>query len=317
MDIRRATPDDAGAIACLNVEVQAIYAQAQPRLFKRPARPGFSAPFFAEVLANPDHYAFIAYERGEPVGYIYAQQVLRAANPFRHAQRLLYIHHLCVTRERRGRGLGKALVARALTLAGELGIERVELDVWSFNEPARAAFAALGFAVYNERMCLEREAGALHVVTAEEADIPAWLELAAEVEPLFGPMVEEPGFLATLRQSINEQRAFCVREGGGPPGMPLMGGLLFATDPPAYKIGWLAVAGRHQRRGVGRLLVEHAIRRVQPPAEISLTTFSPDVAEGEPARRFYERMGFYPAEPAPPGPEGGSRQVYRRSFAGE
>jgi predicted N-acetyltransferase YhbS len=29
------------------------------------------------------------------------------------------------------------------------------------------------------------------------------------------------------------------------------------------------------------------------------------------ARVFYERLGFSPAEAADPGPEGGSRQVYR------
>ena len=31
------------------------------------------------------------------------------------------------------------------------------------------------------------------------------------------------------------------------------------------------------------------------------------------ARAFYERLGFNPAEAAPAGPEGGSRQVYRKA----
>jgi hypothetical protein len=31
------------------------------------------------------------------------------------------------------------------------------------------------------------------------------------------------------------------------------------------------------------------------------------------ARVFYERLGFTPAEAAAPGPEGGSRQVYRKT----
>ena len=31
------------------------------------------------------------------------------------------------------------------------------------------------------------------------------------------------------------------------------------------------------------------------------------------ARAFYERLGFIPAESAAPGPEGGSRQVYRKT----
>jgi hypothetical protein len=60
--------------------------------------------------------------------------------------------------------------------------------------------------------------------------------------------------------------------------------------------------------------VEHVFGVVQPPAVLSVVTFGEDVAEGLPARRFYERLGFRPAEAAPKGPEGGTRQVYRREF---
>ncbi|WP_204021287.1 hypothetical protein [Sinosporangium siamense] len=42
--------------------------------------------------------------------------------------------------------------------------------------------------------------------------------------------------------------------------------------------------------------------------------FGPDHpgASASGARTFYEQLGFTPAEAAAPGPEGGSRQVYRR-----
>jgi hypothetical protein len=47
----------------------------------------------------------------------------------------------------------------------------------------------------------------MHVALAQPADIPAWLELAAEVEPLFGPMVAEPGFHAALERNLARQTA--------------------------------------------------------------------------------------------------------------
>ena len=47
------------------------------------------------------------------------------------------------------------------------------------------------------------------------------------------------------------------------------------------------------------------------PATISVVTLRDDVDSGKPARLLYEHMGFSPAELAPIGPEGGSRQVYR------
>jgi len=38
------------------------------------------------------------------------------------------------------------------------------------------------------------------------------------------------------------------------------------------------------------------MERVRPPAELVVTTFSPGMPGGEPARRFYVKLGFQPAE---------------------
>jgi GNAT superfamily N-acetyltransferase len=154
----------------------------------------------------------------------------------------------------------------------------------------------------------------MRVAIAQEKDVVAWLRLASEVEHLFGPMVGDPRFRGALSRNIARGTAYCVREGNGPPGVPLRGALLFSPKPPTYTIGWLAVARRHRRHGVGKLLVEHVVGLAAPPGEMVVTTFGPDIAAGEPARRFYERMGFRPAEIAECGPGGDSRQIYRRTL---
>jgi ribosomal protein S18 acetylase RimI-like enzyme len=155
----------------------------------------------------------------------------------------------------------------------------------------------------------------MQVALAQPADIPAWLDLAAEVEFLFGPMVNDPAFHGALERSIQRQTAFCIRELSDVPGTPLMGALLFsATHAPHYKISWLAVSTRWRRMGIAQALVMPCFDRIQPPAELSVITFGSDNQAGRPARQFYERMGFQAAEAAPNGPEGGTRQVYRRQF---
>lgn len=155
----------------------------------------------------------------------------------------------------------------------------------------------------------------MQIALAQMADIQAWLDLAAEVEPLFGPMIADPGFHAALERNIERRTAFCIRERDARPGAPLMGALLFsATHAPHYTIGWLAVAQRWRRQGVAQALVEHCFRLVQSPAELAVITFGEDNVAGRPARRFYERMGFQAAEMAPNGPEGGTRQAYRRQM---
>ncbi len=154
----------------------------------------------------------------------------------------------------------------------------------------------------------------MRTAMAEARDIPAWLALAAEVEPLFGPLVHNERFRRALERNVARGSAICMRAGDGLPGSLLMGGLLLSAHPPQYQIGWLAVARVWRRQGVGRLLVQHALSRVRPPAAVSVVTFGPGVPGGDAARAFYAQLGFAPCEPAEKGPNGQSRQVYRRTI---
>ncbi|MEZ7006855.1 GNAT family N-acetyltransferase [Streptomyces sp. AD55] len=149
---------------------------------------------------------------------------------------------------------------------------------------------------------------------AREGDVPGFLRLAAEVEHWFGPMVENPAFHEAVHEQIRRSTAL-VADSSGP---GLRGGLLFGAKPPAYHVHWLVVAERARGQGVGRSLMAEATHRfVRGPGTLEVVTFGADhpgaLASG--ARVFYERLGFTPAESAAPGPEGGSRQVYRRIIA--
>ncbi|GHA62053.1 hypothetical protein GCM10010345_77650 [Streptomyces canarius] len=100
------------------------------------------------------------------------------------------------------------------------------------------------------------------------------------------------------------------------PGSGLLGGLLFGAKPPVHHVHWLVVSEKARGKGVGAALMADATSRfVHGPGSIEVVTFGADhpgaVASG--ARAFYEGLGFTPAEATDPGPEGGSRQIYRRS----
>lgn len=140
-------------------------------------------------------------------------------------------------------------------------------------------------------------------------DLPAFSRLASQVEQWFGPMVGEPGFQASVRRIVGRATGLvAVRESD------IVGGLLFGGRAPVFHIRWLVVAETQRGKGIGRALVAEARERfVRTPATIEVITFGPDhpgaVLSG--ARKFYEVLGFVPAEIAAPGPEGGSRQVFR------
>jgi ribosomal protein S18 acetylase RimI-like enzyme len=153
----------------------------------------------------------------------------------------------------------------------------------------------------------------MNVVNATKDDLEGWLELASEVEYLFGPMVDDPKFIQALEKNINQHNAFCVRENDGLPGSRLLGGILFSSsNAPNYKIGWLSVSSQARNNGIAAALLSHILKLVDVPAEVSVTTFGDDISDGRPARRFYQKFGFVPLEDLiPNGPEGGTRQKFK------
>ncbi len=141
------------------------------------------------------------------------------------------------------------------------------------------------------------------VVPASEADIPSWLAIVREVEPLFGPMAR---FDITLRTKIAEGAALCVRAADG----AVEGGVLLGGQGPEHWIRWLAVRHSARRRGTGSALLDAVLSRCPAPCTVSLATFGPDIAGGRPARRLYERFGFAAGAMLAGDPGSGSRQKF-------
>lgn len=153
----------------------------------------------------------------------------------------------------------------------------------------------------------------MRVVNATMDDLKGWLDLAAEVEYLFGPMVSDPKFIHALEKNINQDSAFCVRDNDGLAGSRLLGGILFsASNAPKYKIGWLSVSSQARNKGIATALIRHILKLVDVPSEVVVTTFGNDIPDGQPARMLYQKFGFIPLdELIPNGPEGGSRQKFK------
>ncbi len=89
---------------------------------------------------------------------------------------------------------------------------------------------------------------------------------------------------------------------------------MFAAQAPTHNVRWIVVAEQSRGKGVGRALMAEAMGRfVRGSGSVEVVTFGADHpgARVSGARAFYERLGFTPAEAVDPGPEGGSRQVFR------
>jgi len=150
--IRPAGPEDFGAVARLNAEVQQLHAEGLPHLFKPASENTFTRAVYEDILAQPRNRVYVAFEGTEPVGYVYAELLDRPETWFRYAHRVAYIHHVSVSHGHRRRGYGERLVREVVALARSHGIGRLELDAWWFNDAARGFFKRLGFSELNLRM---------------------------------------------------------------------------------------------------------------------------------------------------------------------
>jgi ribosomal protein S18 acetylase RimI-like enzyme len=150
--VRRATIDDAELIAALNADVQAIHAAALPLRFKPAGAESFDRAEMVGLLTDHENLVFIAEVEGEPAGYAYAEIIRRPETSLAYAYEMIYIHHISVRPASRRRGVGTALIETLRAAARERNIGDLALDVWLFNDGARAFFRRHGFAACHERL---------------------------------------------------------------------------------------------------------------------------------------------------------------------
>jgi ribosomal protein S18 acetylase RimI-like enzyme len=150
--VRRAGPQDAETLSRLNADVQAIHAAALPQRFKPPGPDTFPPAAAAALIAQPANVVFIAEVDGHPADYAYVEIVRRPETAMTHAVEMIYLHHISVRPAHRRRGIGASLLDAVRSCAREHTIDRIALDVWTFNEDARAFFRRHGFVPYNERL---------------------------------------------------------------------------------------------------------------------------------------------------------------------
>ena len=140
---RRATPEDAAAIAGLNAHVQGWHAAHYPEVFHASPDPAGLIAYFSGRLADPACTAFLTGD--PPLGYAICTLHSREASVFSPAIRRLLIDHVAVAPEARRQGHGRALLRAARDLGRALGVDEILLDTWEANHEAHAFFCAEGF----------------------------------------------------------------------------------------------------------------------------------------------------------------------------
>jgi GNAT superfamily N-acetyltransferase len=151
--VRRATPADVAGIARLALEVQDVHVAGRRDLFKPGGVETHSE--IASRVTTPGEFYWVATFADEPVGYAYARIAFEPESLWRYASRTLILDQMGVDARHRSRGIGRALWNAVRETGATERVDRVILNVWSFNRDARRFYERLGFTSFHERMAFE------------------------------------------------------------------------------------------------------------------------------------------------------------------
>lgn len=136
VEVRRATPADADALALLSQELLAFYGlpvrNQRSYMAHVIAEKAFTDPPVIEIL--------MAFERGQARGFLAFSSTFAVAN----CQTSVFIQDLFVTRKARAQGIGRLLMVELAGLCVERGVGQLDWTADPWNEKARAFYEAMG-----------------------------------------------------------------------------------------------------------------------------------------------------------------------------
>lgn len=146
LQITRALPCDIPDIVRLNGVVQDLHARLDPAQFRSDWDAAELAADWRARLAEPGGKVALARIDGRVEGYMWFVAQDRPRDALHHHRRRIYVHHIAVSEQARGAGVGARLLAEAEREARRLGIGSVVLDAWAANAGAQVFFERAGYA---------------------------------------------------------------------------------------------------------------------------------------------------------------------------
>lgn len=154
MTVRYARQSELEAVNRLREAVNELHAQGRPDIFRSD---------FCDELRDHVYRVFeadnadvvVALADGTVAGFAMVQYIDRPESPYLCARRFYHVEEFGVDAAYRRRGIATALMEFCRREAAEKGFDRLELDVWTFNDGAMKFYESLGFQTYRRYMELK------------------------------------------------------------------------------------------------------------------------------------------------------------------
>lgn len=146
MNIRHAQQTDITDILKLLEQVNLIHHQARPDILKQ--APKYTADEITALIDDQQRPILVAVEDNHVLGYMVGIFQETAESKFLVGEKSLYIDDICVDKDAQGKHVGQSLYQATKELANDTGCRRITLNVWAFNDGAKAFYEKMGMQTF-------------------------------------------------------------------------------------------------------------------------------------------------------------------------
>ena len=154
MPIRFAKAEDLDRVNELRRQVNELHAKGKPEIFRAEFSPEFR-DFIMTIFEDPLKRILVCERGGVICGFAVLSRIIRPENPVKRAAEYLDVDEFGVDEACRRQGVGAEMIAAIRDYAKSEGLDRVELNMWEFNQGALAFYEAEGFVTYRRYMELK------------------------------------------------------------------------------------------------------------------------------------------------------------------
>ena len=147
MIIRFAKENELVRVNELRKQVNDLHVEGKPDVFKE----GFNDELrdhVYDIWNDSEQEIVVADSDGIICGFAVLHHIVKPATPFMYERDFMDVDEFCVDKEYRRQGVASEMITFIRKYAKEKGFNRIELNMWEFNQDALAFYEAVGFKTY-------------------------------------------------------------------------------------------------------------------------------------------------------------------------
>ena len=149
--VRYAKSEELESVNNIRKQVNEVHVKGRPDIFREDGWQ-FIEPFVYTRFDEENNGVIVAVIEDEIVGFAVVQYIVRPESPFNKERKFFHIEEFGVDENHRRKGIATAMIDFAKDDAKKRGFERIELDMWEFNDCALAFYESAGLKTYRRYM---------------------------------------------------------------------------------------------------------------------------------------------------------------------